>query len=148
MLSTLSILSVLLSLLLVQNAFAPPPPSVHHNHQERYENPRENSYPVWFNLSIDVWGYFDQSQAYYRTNHSITFDQKEGNITINDFQLRIHNLTYYGLNLNGEIVYNCTIMESIPQLVMSPPQDKVALTFDWGSENTESRIENMIFTQE
>lgn len=109
-LSILSILSVLLSLLLVQRAFAPPPPSVHHNHQERYENPRENSYPVWFNLSIDVWGYFDQSQAYYRTNHSITFDQKEGNITINDFRILIHNLTYYGLGLNGEIVYSYTIL--------------------------------------
>lgn len=104
----LSILLVLLSLLVVQKAFAPLP-SVHQNHQERYENPRENWYPVWFNLSIDVWGYFDQSQAYYRTNHSITFDQREGNMTIDDFEMRIHNLTYYGLGLNGEIVYSYTI---------------------------------------
>lgn len=55
----------------------------------------------------------------------------------------ILNATKWTIWLYGEFQ-----MEWGPQLVMSPPQDKVALTFDWGSENTESRIENMIFTQE
>jgi len=44
----------------------------------------------------------------------ITFGQWEGETPINDFQLYIHNLTYYGLDLNGEIVYNHLIPQAEP----------------------------------
>jgi hypothetical protein len=110
----LTLLSSPFSLLVIQQAYAPFP--FHHNHQERYESPRQDHLgsPVWFNLSIDVWGYCQQ-QTYYRTNHSITFDQGDGNMTINDFQLWTHNLTYYALNLNGEIVYDYSIPQSPPK---------------------------------
>jgi hypothetical protein len=110
----LTLLSSPFSLLVIQQAYAPFP--FHHNHQECYESPRQDHLgrPVWFNLSIDVWGYCQQ-QTYYRTNHSITFDQGDGNMTINDFQLWTHNLTYYALNLNGEIVYDYSIPQSPPK---------------------------------
>jgi hypothetical protein len=112
----LSISLMLLSLLRVHQVHASAPP-IDHNHQERYENPRNDTVgvPVCFNLSIDVWGYWQQvGQAYYRTNHSITFGQWDGDMNINDFHLYINNLTYYGLNLNGEIVYNYSIPQSGP----------------------------------
>jgi hypothetical protein len=54
----------------------------------------------------------------------------------------ILNATKWNIYLYGEFQ-----MEWGPLSTMSPPQDKAALTFYWGSSNEESRIEDMIFTQ-
>jgi len=109
-------LLVLLSLLRFHQASAAPPVKVDHDHQERYEIPRyddpeELELPVWFNVSVDVWGYYLVVQPYYRINHSVAFSQGMGNETINDFTFWIENITYYGLDLNGEIVYKDTIRD-------------------------------------
>lgn len=112
-----TILLLLLSSLRVLRVSAPPPVKVDHDHQEeyevvRYDDPPYNQKPVWFNVSADVWGYYHwEGQPYYRTNHSVVCDQGYANMTINDFRFLVENVTFYGLNLTGDIVYRETFNE-------------------------------------
>jgi parallel beta-helix repeat protein len=53
----------------------------------------------------------------------------------------ILNATKWNIYLYGEFQ-----MEWGPLRTMSPPEDKAALTFRWGSSNEESHIEDIVFT--
>lgn len=64
---------------------------------------------TWWNITADVWGYYNQTgQPYYRTYHYVNFNQKTGD----DFLFWINNVTYWGEDSYGQIVYNKTIVGS------------------------------------
>jgi hypothetical protein len=79
-----------------------------HDRDEEYEIVRYDApdKPVWYNITAYVRGYYIAGQPYNHTYHSIELNQTRKEPAEGDFIFKILNATYYGLDLQGQIVYS------------------------------------------